>query len=118
MIRKLVIVAGSILSAVGVLLGCQTAGNRQAMPEVPASRAAAAWPESELQAGRSLYLNKCTRCHKFHDPAEYDFGEWDEWMTRMSRKAKLHSDQQSLLRRYLGLYRERELVNANVPAER
>ena len=55
--------------------------------------------------GRKIYVNKCARCHKFYDPAGYNAAEWDSWMTKMSRKAKLKPDQTATLVEYLAAYR-------------
>lgn len=59
----------------------------------------------ELIAARRLCLTKCIRCHKFYRPGEYDEQTWQTWMTKMSRKAQLKPEQESLLRRYLGAVR-------------
>jgi hypothetical protein len=58
-----------------------------------------------LVAGRRLYVNKCARCHKLYDPANYSETEWREWIDKMSRKAKLKSEQEELLSRYLDTLR-------------
>jgi len=90
-----------------VAFGCTTTEQRawRSLPPLPADRVIASGKESSIQAARSLYLNKCTRCHKFHDPAQYRDVEWDGWMTKMSRKAKLNPEQESALRQLLDLYR-------------
>ena len=48
-----------------------------------------------------LYTAKCVRCHKSHDPHAYTSVQWQAWMSKMSRKAHLDSQQQDLLARYL-----------------
>jgi cytochrome c5 len=68
--------------------------------------------ESELKAGRKLYLAKCARCHKFYDPAKYSDAEWHKWMEKMSTKAKLKPEQMELLSRYLDNYRISSSTNA------
>ncbi len=62
---------------------------------------AADLPAKELAAARKLNLVKCARCHKAYDPADYDKAEWDRWLVKMSKKAKLKPPQQDLLTRYL-----------------
>jgi cytochrome c553 len=59
----------------------------------------------ELKDGRKLYTAKCARCHKFYDPARYSEPEWNKWMEKMSKKAKLKPDQKELLSRYLDTFR-------------
>lgn len=51
--------------------------------------------------GRTLYLNKCSKCHKLYDPARYSDTQWQGWMEKMSRKAKLTPKQEKLLEDYI-----------------
>jgi len=44
---------------------------------------------------------------KFYDPGAYSEKDWEMWMRKMSRKAKLKPEQDDLLRRYLGEFRTR-----------
>ncbi len=100
------------LAALAVaLVGCQTgaSGGRTASDKVPqldadAAEAAGLRPQ-EVSDANALYVAKCARCHKFYNPADYDNAEWHDWMTRMSRKARLKPDQHELLSRYLQAYR-------------
>ncbi len=69
---------------------------------------------SELKDGRKLYVTKCARCHKFYDPAKYPEAEWNSWMEKMSKKAKLKPDQKELLARYLNTFRT---GNTNAPTK-
>lgn len=66
---------------------------------------AAEFSEREIADARKLYIAKCAKCHKFYDPAKYDDARWQEWMGKMSKKAKLKPPQKDLLERYLGSYR-------------
>ena len=52
-----------------------------------------------------LYVTKCAKCHRFYDPLPYPAPEWNRWMTKMSRKAKLTEDEAKLLGRYLAAFR-------------
>ena len=65
-----------------------------------------------LEAGRKLYIAKCARCHKLYDPAKYDDAEWNDWMAKMARKAKLKADQAELVARYAATLREGARTNA------
>src|SRR5262245_22278465 len=56
---------------------------------------------AELAAARKLSVVKCTKCHKFYEPADYSQAAWAEWMEKMRRKAKLNPEQFDLLSRYL-----------------
>jgi cytochrome c5 len=59
----------------------------------------------EITAGRKVYVAKCAKCHKFYEPKSYSEADWGRWMESMSRKSKLKTDQDKLLRRYLDEYR-------------
>ncbi len=39
------------------------------------------------------------------DPAKYSDPEWQKWIRKMSKKAKLNAVQEDLLTRYLSAYR-------------
>src|SRR5437870_2773575 len=61
---------------------------------------AAELSSNELAAGRKLAAAKCVACHKMHDPTAYDAERWNEWMSKMKRKAKLNDEQFTKLSRY------------------
>jgi cytochrome c5 len=79
---------------------------------------------NELSAASKLYSTKCMRCHKSYEPASYSQQDWDGWMRKMSRKAHLSSEQDSLLAKYLTGYRaaagaaatNQLVVKSNAPA--
>lgn len=96
------------LFVVAVLAGCRLMPvdpATAAPPPIPPGAGAASWTTEELQTARALYINKCTRCHKFHDPANYTDDKWDGWMKKMSHKARLKTEQEAALSRYLELFR-------------
>ena len=59
----------------------------------------------ELKDARKLYRAKCAKCHKFYDPAKYSDDEWQTWMLKMNKKAKLKDAPAELLGRYLETFR-------------
>jgi len=59
----------------------------------------------EINAGAKLFLTKCARCHALYDPNQYTDVEFSRWMTKMSKKSHLKSEQEQLLSRYLGAFR-------------
>lgn len=61
---------------------------------------------AELKKARKLDKRKCYRCHKPHDPRDYSVKDWDMWMNKMSRKARLKSRDEELLRRYFAAQRQ------------
>jgi hypothetical protein len=80
-------------------------------PDAEAARAAGLSEAQITEAGK-LYTEKCMRCHKSYDPRAYTGPQWQSWMSKMSRKAHLDSEQRDLLGRYLGA------VRATVPLEK
>ena len=62
---------------------------------------AAVLDEKELAAARKLTVRKCTKCHKFYEPASYTPSDWNQWMDRMARKSKLSAAQERQIRSYL-----------------
>src|SRR5262245_28873621 len=69
-----------------------------------------------LIATRKLYLNKCARCHKLYDPAKYSDADWQDWMTKMSRKAKLNPAQKETLVNYTDALRHASKTSADQTA--
>jgi hypothetical protein len=67
------------------------------------SPVAAVSPElgPEQERARKLYVGKCAKCHKLYDPAKYSDAEWQSWMLKMGRKAKLTQEQQRELSQYI-----------------
>jgi hypothetical protein len=66
----------------------------------------------EIKAGRKVYVAKCAKCHRFYEPKNYTDADWERWMGKMSRKARLKADQEELMKRYLGDYREGKIERA------
>jgi mono/diheme cytochrome c family protein len=58
-------------------------------------------PSSESAAGQKIYVAKCAKCHKLYDPAKYSDADWQIWMAKMSKKAKLKPEQVEVLSRYI-----------------
>ena len=79
----------------------------------PASASDSELSESEIKAARKTYVAKCAKCHKFYDPKNYGAVDWEKWMDSMSRKSKLKSGQDVVLRKYLEEYRAGKI--AGVP---
>jgi hypothetical protein len=61
--------------------------------------------EKETQVARKIYNAKCAKCHKFYDPGKYSMEEWQTWMVKMNKKARLKPDQAELLSRYIDTLR-------------
>jgi len=59
------------------------------------------FPVDDGSEGRKVYVAKCAKCHKFYDPSKYSDDEWNKWMGKMSKKAKLKPEQEQALARYV-----------------
>jgi hypothetical protein len=101
-----------VIRCVGALawvLGAGCAGRgpnpAAAPPALPPGAGAPQFTDEQVEAARTLYIAKCTGCHKFYPPANYSAADWEVWMRKMSRKARLHPEQDALLRAYLELFR-------------
>lgn len=69
-------------------------------------------------AGRKLYLNKCAKCHKMYDPLNYTDRQWDSWMGKMEKKAKLKPKEKEAVNEYVRqtlLGKKREGIAGNTP---
>jgi hypothetical protein len=86
-----------------------------ALVAISAARAAGL-SDKEMVEARKLYTVKCAKCHKFYDPTKYNDEEWQMWMRKMSKKAKLKEVQSDLLSRYLDNIRKGG-TNSNVTAK-
>jgi cytochrome c553 len=108
------IFCGAIVVAAAIAVfvtGCRS----PVLPESDGSALAAGLSLVEIHDARKVYLAKCARCHKFYDPAGYTDSDWGEWMTKMSRKARLQEDQERILARYLGAFRTGQKTREAAP---
>ncbi len=92
------------------LVGCQSSSagsqdqSRVGIPEAGSPTLTGLSVEEAARA-KKIYRSKCARCHKFSPPADYGEAEWDSWMGKMSKKARLKPDQEQILLRYLDGFR-------------
>lgn len=75
---------------------------------------------TELKAARKLYLGKCAKCHELHSPAAYTSSQWNDWLTKMNRPARLNPAQAMMIKRYTEMLREKPdkksgQTNSNAP---
>ncbi len=62
---------------------------------------ASGFSEADRKKAKGLYLTKCAKCHKLYDPKLYSDEQWDDWMKKMKKKARLSDEQHALIRQYL-----------------
>jgi len=73
--------------------------------------------KEDLAGGEKLYRNRCAKCHKMYDPARYTDPQWDVWMQKMAKKARLKPDQKQALTDYVeATLRHPEASRTNGPA--
>jgi len=56
---------------------------------------------TELQQGRTLYLNKCGSCHGLYSPDAYTPSQWIGVMSNMAPKANLSTSEKQLISKYV-----------------
>ena len=60
----------------------------------------------DLNAGRAIYFNQCTQCHKVYDIPKFSERKWKHEIDDMSPKAHLTDAQKTTLSNYILSYRE------------
>ena len=90
-----------------VVVGCATRlpNPSAAPPLLPSGGGAPLLTDEQVTAARTLFVAKCTSCHKYYPPANYTEADWNSWMRKMSRKVRLKGSEDELLRDYLSLFR-------------
>ena len=56
---------------------------------------------ADLQAGRSIFINNCGRCHSLYSPDSYSASEWKAIMPNMSGRAGLSTTQATQVTKYV-----------------
>lgn len=78
------------------------------------------WPEAtlaSLDAGRTLYIGKCSGCHSLHAPSQV-VGDPDPMrFDDMAKQARLAPEERTLIERYLMAAAMRERVASVAPAK-
>ena len=68
----------------------------------PASRAAdKTTSPDKLAEGKTLYTQKCGKCHVLHSPSEYGAMSWSNYLDEMQPKAHIDDAQKTLIYNYL-----------------
>ena len=73
-----------------------SANNPPASPFVPAPALPA-----EIQTAKVLYQEKCQKCHKLHQPSEFDADGWNHMLDKMAPKANLTESERASIYSYL-----------------
>jgi hypothetical protein len=89
-----------LCSAVLLLLAACAAGSEgdaRRLGRAPAPGAVVSDANGQAREAARLYVTKCARCHKLYNPADYSDAEWQSWVTKMGKKARLTPAQKELL---------------------
>ncbi|QOG02015.1 cytochrome c [Flavobacterium sp. MDT1-60] len=55
----------------------------------------------ELAAGKNMYENNCTKCHKLYEPKKFTQEEWAPILVKMQKKAHLDDTQMASITSYI-----------------
>lgn len=58
-------------------------------------------PPSQLEAGRRIYLGKCTACHAAEPIRNYTAAEWEPLMVDMAEETNLTAEEDAAVRAYI-----------------
>ena len=56
---------------------------------------------NDLEKGKAIYVSNCNKCHRYKVPQSRDETKWDDIIPKMAKKAKLDSEQESLVLKYV-----------------
>jgi len=56
---------------------------------------------TELQDGRTLYINNCGSCHNLYSPDDYSVSGWKSILSNMAPKTRMTTAQVTLVTKYL-----------------
>ena len=56
----------------------------------------------QLQNGYKLYIEKCSNCHRLHNPIKYDLAAGQPLLIKMFKKAKINNEaEKQLITQYI-----------------
>jgi len=55
----------------------------------------------ELKSGRKAYIKKCSSCHHLIKPEKFTAEEWQSWVDKMEKIAKLDEGEKGLILNYV-----------------
>jgi cytochrome c5 len=88
--------------ATAALLFAQCSTKKAATTPAPSTTAVEKhYSEAELAEGKTIWQEKCNKCHKLYLPESHTAAKWDPILTRMTKKAKLDDQQAGLVRAYV-----------------
>jgi len=55
----------------------------------------------ELNQGRALYIDNCSRCHGLYAPESFSSSQWKSVMAQMAPKTRMSAEEKSLVSKYV-----------------
>jgi mono/diheme cytochrome c family protein len=92
----------ALLVALGLAAGCAPAA--PVVTPRHAEWAMAQWPSStqaDLERGRTLFVQKCSSCHRPPSPTDHAPADWPAEVAEMKERAHLGLDEVMLIERYV-----------------
>lgn len=59
------------------------------------------YTQAQMDEGKTISMQSCNRCHKYHEPQEFTVMKWEKVLPSMTQKAKLSQDDAGKVRAYL-----------------
>ena len=56
---------------------------------------------SELQQGRTLYIDNCERCHNLYSPDDFSAATWNNILAKMGPRTNMDQSQITLVKKYV-----------------
>src|SRR5262245_50852033 len=94
----------------GVALVCIIACTKKAMPTIPErpreevlskDKTVTRAITPDVSQGKSIFMNRCGRCHDLPQPSQYNANRWEKILATMAPKARLNEDQAIHVKAYL-----------------
>ena len=63
--------------------------------------ASMSFPTAEIEAGYTLQVQYCVKCHKLKKVTKYSREQWDKILPAMAKKAKITAEQEASINDYV-----------------
>jgi len=95
------LIGGGLLALAALsFVGCATQSN-SAFPTAEIAARKSGTELALLARGRTIYATRCTECHVARPVTRFSASEWPAEVARMAPRAKLSSEDQLAVERYL-----------------
>lgn len=98
---KLKIIGGAVLTALLFSCASKAVAVKETPAPTPTPPTAPAVSATDLAAGKNLFENNCTHCHRLYAPSEFPKEEWKPILVKMQKKANLDDSQMANISAYI-----------------